>query len=441
MSHSSNGVSNSCSSEDFYRRVRNARNASAPGTYALVSMDYDNFNFVNDMFGYETGNAILERIESRFSDGMHPGEFLTRVHADHFIFWVRAIDPELLRARFCLLADMRACLSDLLPSHYNFVCSGGIVYASDPIESTATLLDKANFARKRAKGNHLNTFFVYDAKLEEELNWKKIITSTMESALQDHEFQMYLQPKIRMKDKRMIGSEALVRWSSPRYGMIYPDRFIPVLEQNGFIAELDFFMLEQACLFMRDLQKMDLPVLPISVNFSKVHLQNPHLVEEIYGVVNRTGIPSHLIEIEMTESVISEDLQTLVDISRHLKSLGFAVSLDDFGSAYSSLSCLKELPIDVIKIDKGFLDASAYTDRGRLILTKMVELIKSLSMVPVMEGVETLEQVEFLDALSCDIVQGFYYAKPMCKEDFIAYLRSIPAEQNDAALGASCYII
>lgn len=407
------------------------QNLSTDGdTYALVSLDFDNFNYINDMFSYEIGDVVLQRLSEHFSVCLTDTEFFSRINADHFVFFVRSSQSPNLIERFCKITDTKDVLSDILPSHYNLVCSGGIVSIREYDENFSVWMDKATFARKQAKGNHANTFLFYDKKMSEDLQWRKTITLMMESALHENEFEMYLQPKILPKTGQIVGAEALVRWNSKRCGMIYPDRFIPILEKNGFIKQLDFFMLEQACLFLKsDIFEGKIP-LPISVNFSKIHLRSTGFVEKIFYTVNRYAVPTSLIEIEVTENIYLGDFQALIEIASALKCLGFKVSLDDFGSAYSSLNYLKDLPLDVIKIDKGFLNSTENTDRGHLIIAKVIELIKSMRLIPIMEGVETAEQVEFLQKLSCDFGQGYFYAKPMPVEDYVEFKKNSSSLDN-----------
>ncbi len=417
-------------SDDFYARVKERVAAADSDKYALVSFDYDNFNFINDLFGYEIGDEVLSRVSSRIEGMLYEDEFYAKVHADHFGLWMRADSSETLLERLYKMTENKGVIAGLLPSHYNLVCSGGIVKISHSAENMHSLLDRVNYARKQAKGNYVNNFEFYDEKMGEDLHWRKVITLMIETALQEREFEMYLQPKVLIKTGQVVGSEALVRWNSKEYGMIYPDRFIHILEQNGFIKQLDFYMLERACSFLKKSGEYGLPMLPISVNFSRMHVRTNSFVDRVFGIVSKYGISTNLIEIELTENVLSTDFEALARIAAELKYLGFKVSLDDFGSAYSSLNYLKDLPLDIIKIDKGFLNASENTDRGRIIIAKVVELIKSLRLVSVMEGVEDEEQSEFLQKLGCDLGQGYLYARPMPVDKFIEFLKNASHLEN-----------
>lgn len=393
-------------------------------TFAVVSIDIDDFNYINDLFGYEAGDKTLECLREHFESHLENGEFFTNSHNDNFLFCINVTDISAINQRFIAITTCRQKLDGVLPKEYSLIISGGAIIASDMQTTVNSLVDKANLMRKRAKGNDVSTLRIYDEKVDEEIKWQKLITYMMESALNNREIQMYLQPKALISSGEIIGAEALARWVSPQHGMIYPDKFIPIMERTGFIRRMDFFMLDEACCYLARCQREGKPALPISVNFSKSHLNTENLVERIFKTVNSRGVSTRLIEIEFTESLSSERIDLLANIISDLKLLGFKVSLDDFGNAYSSLICLKDLPIDIIKIDKGFLDSVTNNDKGQMILAKMVELIKSLRMLSVAEGVEEEKQLEFLQKLSCDIGQGYYYAKPMPQTEYESFIES-----------------
>ncbi|MGO0884807.1 EAL domain-containing protein [Clostridioides difficile] len=411
-------------SEDFYKEVekRLSQIKITEHKLTLITLDFDNFNYVNDLFGYRVGDLTLEKIIEHFNTCLKDNDIFCKVHADHFVFCLDTDNPTKASQLFLQLTDLKKALENILPPHYNLVSSAGILVVEDDVTILSALLDKANYARKKSKGNATNTFNIYNDKMRKEVDWKKQITFMMDIALKNREFEMYLQPKLLIKTGEVVGAEALVRWNSSELGMIYPDKFISIMEQNGFIRQLDFFMLEEACRFLKCSKENGIPQLPISVNFSKAHLQTEDLVEKIFQTVNHMGISTRMIEIEFTENLFSDNIDKLIEIVSALKMLGFKVSLDDFGSAYSSLNYLKDIPIDIIKIDKGFLNSSTNTDRGKIIITKVVELIKSLHVLSVMEGVENDEQVKFLQKLNCDLGQGYFYAKPMPIDNYINYI-------------------
>lgn len=420
------GLSNYFSLDNFYAEAKKRINNREEdcGVISIATLDLNHFNYINDLFGYEIGDLVLQKLTEHFSEVLGDTKIFARIHADIFAFCLNLQGYNEISECFCQLTDWNEKLHDVLPSHYNLTASGGIVVVQDNTAPVSSLIDKTNYARQKAKDTMNGGFRFYDEKMSEELQWRKVVTFSMEAALKNHEFEMYLQPKVYIKSNQIVGAEALVRWRNPKYGLIPPDRFIPVLEQNGFIRQLDFFMLEEACRFLNKSAANGIPEVPISVNFSKTHLATERLVERVFQTVNQLGVDTRLIEIEFTESLSVEGFERLIEVVSDLKLLGFRVSLDDFGSAYSSLNCLKELPIDIIKIDKGFLSSSSDTEKGKMIISKVVELIKSLRMLSVMEGVETGEQADFLRKMSCDFGQGYFYAKPMPTTDYISYLKN-----------------
>lgn len=423
-------------SEAFYsevkRRIQSTTHATK--TMALLTFDLDNFNYINDFFGYDTGDITLTRLTEHFSALLQDDEIFSRIYSDHFLFCLNDDTAEDVLKRFLVLSDFKDMFSDILVSHCNLNVSAGCVFIRDDTSVLPSLLDNANYARKKAKGTPSSTLKFYNEKMNEDVRWQKLVCYLMESALDNKEFEMFLQPKVSLKTNQLVGAEALVRWRSPIYGLIYPDKFIPIMEQNGFIRQIDFFMLEEVCRFLKKTSEDGIPMLPISVNFSKAHLSTANLAEKVFRTVNRFGISTHLIEIEFTESLFVENFESLLQIITDLKSFGFKVSLDDFGNSYSSLSCLKYLPLDIIKIDKGFLSTTSDGGKGKVIISKIVELIKSLHMQAVIEGVETEEQQDFLQKTTCDIAQGFYYARPMKVDDYLEFMKRSsdnPAIQND----------
>lgn len=419
-------------SEDFYINVKERlKNIHTTGqAITLIALDFDNFNYINDLFGYEVGDRTIAKINEHFNSQLQGTEVFCRVHSDHFLFCIETDDNAAASKKFLQLANLKGSLKTVLPGDYSLIASGGMLLVKNNDVPLSALVDKANYARKRSKGNTSHTFNFYDEKMSNDVQWQKQITLMMEDALRSGEFEMYLQPKLLIKTGEIVGAEALVRWRSKELGMIYPDKFIPIMERNGFIRQIDFFMLEEACRFLKKEKENGIPQLPISINFSKAHLHTEKLVEKIFHTVNRMGISTGLIEIEFTESLFSDNIDQLIDIVSDLKLLGFRVSMDDFGSEYSSLNYLKDIPIDIVKIDKRFLDSSANTDKGRIIIAKVVELIKSLRMLSVMEGVETCDQVDFLQKLSCDLGQGYFYARPMPAVDYICYLQEGSVIEN-----------
>ncbi len=231
---------------------------------------------------------------------------------------------------------------------------------------------------------------------------------------------MYLRPKYSIAKNEIIGGEALVRWKHPERGMIFPDQFIPILEENGFIRKVDYYIWEEACRFIKRCEEEDMDPCPISVNVSRTHLRDDECIWVLDDMIKRIGIPRHLLELEITETV---DDQQVSQKAFQLKEEGFKLLMDDFGSGYSSLNILLETPFDVIKLDKRFMENMMLSEKGKLILEHVVAMANKLGLELLAEGVETKEQVDLLRSIGCDQVQGYYYAKPMPAEDVFALLK------------------
>ena len=230
---------------------------------------------------------------------------------------------------------------------------------------------------------------------------------------------MYLQPKYSIAKNEIIGAEALVRWKHPERGMVYPDQFIPIIEENGFIRQVDYYIWEEACRFIRRCGSEGIDTCPVSVNVSRVHLRDDECIHVLAGLISDYDISKELLELEITETV---DDHRVSMKAFQLKEEGYTLLMDDFGSGYSSLNILLETPFDVIKLDKKFIENMMVSDKGRLILEQVVSMANKLGLGLLAEGVETHEQIELLESIGCDQVQGYYYAKPMPVEDFFELL-------------------
>ncbi len=251
------------------------------------------------------------------------------------------------------------------------------------------------------------------------------IEAEMKAALENGEFHVYLQPKVSMITNRVYGAEALSRWIHPVDGLRRPDTYIPVLEESGFIVQLDMYMFEEVCKLKAAWYAAgeEFAGIPISINMSRLHLYRKEFVEELLDITGRYHIEPDELELEITESVYLSDFSELVQVVDKLQKSGFAVSIDDFGSGYSALNMLKDIPVDIIKIDKEFLQLSANSERGKKVIKNIIILCKDLKLKVVVEGVETQEQIQFLTSFGCEIAQGFYYSKPISVADFEAYIR------------------
>ena len=291
----------------------------------------------------------------------------------------------------------------------------GVCFVTDINTNLRLYGDGAALARQSIKGDALHKVAFYHESMRTDARKRKFLEDAMHQALENHEFVMYLQPKYSISTCKMVGAEALVRWQHPEKGLIPPNDFIPIFEENGFVIPLDEFMWEEACKLLAEWQREGKEMLPISVNVSRRHLIDDHFVEVLNHLIEKYQIPKHYLEIEITETEQSKMQERGIAL---LKENGYTLLMDDFGSGYSTLNMLKDTQFDVIKIDRVFLQNFIASDRGQKIVEHTIKMSQDIGLGMVAEGVETKEQAEFLSNCGCDIAQGFYYAKPMCVADF-----------------------
>ncbi|WP_303871634.1 bifunctional diguanylate cyclase/phosphodiesterase [Acetobacterium wieringae] len=388
--------------------------------YAMVIFDIDKFKAINDLYGHQTGNEILTAIAKILEMYLNEEELFARMATDNFCILMKYEGY----GEFSLRLENLIRKINGYSQKFIVSISMGIYLIGETELDINALSDRANMAKRSIKDNSQISYAFYEESMRVALILENEIENRMERALVSGEFEVYLQPKYLFSDEQIIGAEALVRWNDPERGMLPPNDFIPLFEKNGFVKKIDTYMFEAVCKLLAKWEKeMDqLTNMIISVNFSRLHLENMLLPEELLAITNRYQIDPKMIEIELTEGTIFNNDVQMVEIMNHLKDFGFHISIDDFGRAYSSLNTLKNLPADILKLDKAFFSESTDNARGEKIITSMLNMAKDLDLITVAEGVETREQVEFLKEKGCDIAQGFFYAKPMNVfefEDFV----------------------
>ena len=303
-------------------------------------------------------------------------------------------------------------------------------------EDINVLYDEASLACRSCADNYLKSFAFYQKSLGEQALKDQYIANHMAEALADGQFRVYLQPQYDIRTNAMIGAEALVRWKDPVRGMISPGEFIPAFEHNGFITNLDYYVWDTVCALLRRWLDEGRKVCPISVNISQVDFLNVRLADTFIELTERHKIPRELLELELTESAYTSNPVVIMDTLSFLQKSGFKVLMDDFGSGYSSLNVLKDLPADILKIDMRFLSDSKIPGRGENILASVTRLAKWLEMPVIAEGVERKDQADFLRGIGCEFVQGYYFSKPMPIAEF-EKLGSQVAEREEGAARAT----
>lgn len=259
----------------------------------------------------------------------------------------------------------------------------------------------------------------YILKFVNRKNSKNSIEKSLNKALEKGEFELYLQPKYNSESDSIVGAEALARWNNKNNGIVSPEVFIPILEKNKNIVKLDMYMFEEACKIISRWSKNNVSLVPISINISKITMsENDNFVIDLKNIIKKYDIDTRFLEIELTERIMFRETNKIVSIIKEIKKIGIKVSLDDFGAGYSSLNILKNIPIDIIKLDKLFLDKRDISEKGKIVIKNIINMANELGLEVVAEGVEFLEQSQFLKSVGCEVVQGYLYGKPMTIREF-----------------------
>ncbi|EGT4533131.1 hypothetical protein BGT96_03430 [Clostridioides difficile] len=388
--------------------------------YVLLNIDIDNFKYINDTHGYEYGDKVLIIVAAVLSKTFNIKETCARIGSDNFVI--------LAKYRDSLLEDIREMLTNAIISELDMnvtqtisYCIGAYLVEIDNLgyKSINSIMDKANIAHKVSKTRGISSTVWYNENLLKQLQMENSIYNYMYKAIENEEFHMYLQPKFQISSLNVVSAEALVRWFSPELGFLSPDEFIPLFEKSGFIIELDFYMLKKACSFVKKtFMKKNQYTYPIAVNFSRVTIYQNSFYQRFLDTVKEYEIPFKYIEIEVTESAFNEISQPVISILEELKKLGFLISMDDFGSGYSSLSLLCSLSINGLKLDKSLLKETFNREKVYSIIQCIIEMSHRIGMSVVCEGIETKKDLEFLNTVKCDVGQGFYFSKPIEEKEF-----------------------
>ncbi|MBO7335961.1 MAG: GGDEF domain-containing protein [Lachnospiraceae bacterium] len=399
--------------EEFFKKPRTPR--------AYVSIEIYNFKYINEMYGYTFGNYVLRYVADEIGKTLKSDELFARTGGSHYGLLLRYDDDESLRARLNEWFDKTSKIRTKERAsivNIQFTCG---VYRMLGNDDPVRARENANVARESATHHFDNTIEFYDEELQQLQSARAELEFESGKALEDNEFKVFLQPKYSTSEEEIVGAEALIRWNHHEKGFIYPNDFIPLFETNGFIVKIDFFVLEEVCKCIKSWIDDGVKPVVVSVNLSRVHLYDSNLVDELVGIVDKYNVPHELIEFELTETVLFEELECLLDVMKKLKNAGFILSMDDFGSGYSSLNMLKQLPVDVLKLDKGFMDNFRNEEpdgRDKAIISHVILMAKDLNMEVLAEGVETENQQKFLKNAECDMIQGYYYSKPISISEF-----------------------
>ncbi|MBR0261638.1 MAG: EAL domain-containing protein [Selenomonadaceae bacterium] len=404
--------------EAFYREAMLLLGARYDVKYCIVCMDISCFKIINDLFHVDTGNLILRAAAEYFKESLNPRTSIScRAEADHFILCVPADELQIEQ----IIKDLDARIQSLHISH-NILFFAGIY----PVESTKLpidqMCDRAGMALRRIKGNYVTRYAYYDAKMREQMIEEQLITGNMEAALLENQFTIYLQPIYDPQKDTVHSAEALVRWFHPVHGMVSPGKFIPVFERNGFIVRLDRFVWEEACRLQRKRLDEGKSVVPISVNLSRLNFYSLDLPDFLANLLEKYQLEPWMLKLEVTESAYTDNQLQLLDMISTFRNLGFSILMDDFGSGYSSLNMLKDMPLDTLKVDMAFIRELEKSKRVAIILKFIVELAEELGMSVVVEGVETQVQRDYVASLGNVAIQGYFFSRPLPIPDYEALL-------------------
>lgn len=407
----------------FYADVQKLLLRSQNKKYAIIYFDIDGFKIINDHFGYAFGDRLLVLIAETLKQVFNRNAVYARLSNDHFAVFVEDKSGEVGLAEIVLQINHTfdaLCLREKISTVV--VLSAGIYTVQQGEADINKIINKANMAKGLVKGHNHAIYAFFNERIRSELIEENILENEIRIALNQKQFEVYYQPKFSLPAGNLIGMEALIRWPHPEKGFISPASFIPVAEKNDLIVEIGRFVFERVCQDLQDWQARGVQVLPVAVNFSMIELYQKDLIHFSRMMLEKYQIVPELIGIEITETAVLSDLELTIKVIQEFKTMGMQVFMDDFGTGYSSLSYLKTIPIDVLKLDRSFLQGIEEDPRSKNIATSIVFLAKSLDLEIISEGVETQEQIHFLNEIGCDAAQGFYFARPMPKLDLEKFI-------------------
>lgn len=402
--------------EAFYEKAAKIIHENPEVQYSIVYLDISCFKVVNDLFHTETGNLILKTAADYFKRKINPQIGLSgRIEADHFVLCVPQDTLDMDR----LIKELDDTIRTLGISH-NILFFAGVYPVIDINLPVDQMCDRASMALNKIKGNYVRRYNFYDVGMRDRMLKEQMIVRDMEFALKDNQFTIFLQPIFRPETNEIVSAEALVRWFHPESGMISPGYFIPVFERNGFIVKLDRFVWESVCKFLRGRLDAGKKIVPISVNVSRLNFYSYDLLIFMLNLLKKYDLEPWMLKLEVTESAYTDNPQQLINIVNQFKENGFPILMDDFGSGYSSLNMLKNIAIDVLKVDMAFVREIEHSERARTILLMIIGLAKELGMGVVTEGVETQTQLDYITNMGSVDIQGYYFSKPLAVKDFVA---------------------
>lgn len=412
-------VTGGMSNAAFRIKLKELLKSAEKNRYTVAVINICNFKLINESFGSREGDKTLRYCMEVLQRNVRKGELAARGEEDNFFLCLEENRQEAIAARLrALIADINS-FNDTAKTPYYLFFRQGAYLIDDPRLDITIIQDRVMTACLNRKEYEENSCVFYDFHFTRRMQQEHELNAMLPAALANRDFQVYLQPKVDLRKEKVAGAEALVRWQHPEKGMIPPGDFIPLFEKNGNICKLDCYVFEEVCRLLDRWREEGRELFPISVNLSRQHFRNPDFMEQFVVMADAYRIPKGLLELELTESIFFDDkgIALVRENINKMHELGFKCSLDDFGSGFSSLGLLKEFDVDTIKLDRRFfMDMSK--PKARDVVECLIELSRKLKVQTVAEGIETGEQMEFLKRIQCDMVQGYYYSRPLPAEEF-----------------------
>lgn len=419
----------------LYQQLEKAKAAAVKRErqFGILYLDLDGFKVVNDTFGHRVGDQLILEVAERIKQKIPARSFLYRLGGDEFVIVtenVQSIDElEEIAATINATGAQPYPVSDM-----EMLITSSIGIACYPAhgEDVDTLLKNADAAMYRAKANAHNGYRVYQPSMTEGYNAYLTLGGGLRKAIEENQFELFYQPKIRSSDEFTVGAEALLRWHHPEWGMIPPDQFIPIAEESGLILPLGEWVIRRACQQLAEWRDQGLPAINLSVNLSGRQFLQPNLVEVVQQILDETGVDPQYLELELTESMLMSDAHETIEKLHSFREMGLTLSIDDFGTGYSSLAYLKKFPIQALKIDRSFIQDLGIDGDDDAIVKATIAMAQSLNLKVIAEGVENRQQMSLLTGYQCQEVQGYLFAKPMNNQDFTDYLNRFELDKSKA---------
>lgn len=392
-------------------------------TIAILFLDLDSFKMVNDTMGHQYGDELLKEVAHRLSDAVRPTDLIARVGGDEFLILLKDLESmdDIIVRTSVILASFK---EPFKLNHKECYMTTSIGIACFPIDGTTAdeLIKNADIAMYNAKDKGKNRFEFCNNLLKTQADSDMLLTNALYHAIEQKEFELYYQPQVDTVGRCIVGFEALIRWHHPMRGLIRPGDFIPIAEKSGLIVALGNWALIEACRQNKEWQDAGLLQLPVAVNLSAKQFRDGRIIEQVEGALNSSGLDARYLELEITESLVMQDIPMVVNYLHQLKNLGVSLSIDDFGTEYASLNYLKLLPVNKIKIAMSFIHGISINQEDEAITKAIIQLSKDLNMSVIAEGVENKLQLDFLSACMCTLVQGYYFYHPMTAKEIEALI-------------------